>query len=178
MGNSLQDQLLQAGLVSQQQLNKAKKQKAKPPRGKKNKSRPKPEDPELRRQREEKAAHDRELNQQREEVRRQRAVAAEVRQLVRQHRLDRREGEDDIPFNFQNKDKIKRLYVPPAVHRQISAGKLKIVNDNGVFELVPPDIAEKIRQRNPSLVIDLPEEQTPDADDPYAAYQVPDDLMW
>jgi len=60
----------------------------------------------------------------------------------------------------------------------ISAGQLVIVNFNGVFELVPPDIAEKIRERNPSLVIDLPEEQQPDADDPYAQYQVPDDLMW
>ena len=64
------------------------------------------------------------------------------------------------------------------VHKKISAGQIKIVNDNGVFELVPPAVAEKIRARNPSLVIDLPEEQSPDADDPYAAYQVPDDLMW
>ena len=60
----------------------------------------------------------------------------------------------------------------------ITAGKLKIVNDNGVFELVPPAIAEKIRQRNPSLVIDLPDEQSPAEDDPYADYKVPDDLMW
>ena len=29
-----------------------------------------------------------------------------------------------------------------------------------------------------SLVIDLPEEQALEADDPYAQYQVPDDLMW
>lgn len=178
MGNSLQDQLLQAGLVSQDQLNKAKKQKAKPPRGKKKKARTRPEDPEARRRREEKAAYDRELNQQREEVRRQREVAAQVRQLVSQHKVARRESEDDVPFNFQNKDKIKRLYVSPELHQQISSGRLKIVNDNGVFELVPPDVAEKIRQRNPSLVIDLPEEKAADADDPYAEFQVPDDLMW
>ena len=87
-------------------------------------------------------------------------------------------GDDDVPFNFQNKDKIKRLYVSPDTHKLISAGKLVIVNDNGVFELVPPAIAEKIRARNPSLVIDLPSDEEPSADDPYADYQVPDDLIW
>jgi uncharacterized protein YaiL (DUF2058 family) len=177
VGNSLQDQLLQAGLVSKDQLDKAKKQKPKPPRGKK-KARAKPVDPEVRRQREEKAARERELNQQRNEVRRQREVAAQVRQLVSRNKVERKPGDDDIAFNFQNKDKIKRIYVSPELHRQISAGKLKIVNDNGTFELVPPAIAEKIRERNPSLVIDMPEEQTPAADDPYAEFQVPDDLMW
>ena len=60
----------------------------------------------------------------------------------------------------------------------ITAGRLVIVNANGKFELVPPAIAEKIRQRNPSLVIDLPEEKAPAEDDPYADFKVPDDLMW
>ena len=182
MGNSLQDQLLQAGLVDKERLDKANKDKRrqqKQQRGKKA-SRPKakPVDPEVKRQREEKAARDRELNQQRDEVRRQREVAAQVRQLVREHRHPRKPSDDDVPFNFQNKDKIKRIYVSPETHKQISAGRLVIVNDNGVFELVPPAIAEKIRQRNPSLVIDLPKDDEPAADDPYADYQVPDDLMW
>lgn len=181
MGNSLQDQLLQAGLVDEKQLNKARKQKHKQARsqkpGKKKaaKARTQPAaDP----QQAEKAARDRELNQQRDEVRRQRAVNAEVRQLVSRHRHPRAESEDDKPFHFDNKGKVKRIYVSAETHRMITEGRLVIVNDNGIFELVPPDIAEKIRERNPSLVIDLPEESTPDADDPYAGYEVPDDLMW
>jgi uncharacterized protein YaiL (DUF2058 family) len=60
----------------------------------------------------------------------------------------------------------------------ITSSKLVIVNCNGVFELVPKQIAEKIRQRNPSLVIDLTEEQPTSEDDPYAEYKVPDDLIW
>lgn len=179
MGNSLQDQLLQAGLVSREQLSKAKKQKHKQTRPRKGgkraaaKAKPQPDPRQA-----EKAAHDRDLNQQRDEVRRQRQVNAEVRQLVSRHRHPRSESDDDVPFHFDNKGKVKRIYVAPATHRLITDRKLVIVNDNGVFELVPPDIAEKVRQRNPSLVIDLPEEQAPDADDPYAAFQVPDDLMW
>ena len=181
MGNSLQDELLKAGLVDKNQLNKAKKQKSqqnRPQKGGKRaaakaKARPAP-DP----QHAEKAARDRELNEQRNEVRRQRAVNAEVRQLVSRNRHPRSESEDDVPFHFDNKGKVKRIFVSADTHKLITSGKLVIVNDNGVFELVPPAIAEKIRQRNPSLVIDLPEEQAPEADDPYAQYQVPDDLMW
>ena len=104
--------------------------------------------------------------------------AATGADTARAHRHARTPSDDDVPFNFQNKDKIKRLYVSPDTHKLISAGKLVIVNDNGVFELVPPAIAEKIRARNPSLVIDLPSDEEPSADDPYADYQVPDDLIW
>ena len=183
MANSLQDQLLKAGLIDQKKIDQAQQDKRRKAvelknKGKKKKAqaaRPKPAPtPEQL----EKIARDKELEQQRAEVRRQREVAAQVRQLVRDNRIPRPERDDDIPFHFDNKGKIKRLLVSAELHKKISDGKLKIVNDNGVFELVPPDVAEKIRARNPSLVIDLPEDDKPDADDPYAAFQVPDDLMW
>jgi len=179
MANSLQDQLLKAGLVDQKRLDQVRKdqhKKTRQQRGGKKAARPEPPKPTP--EQLEKAARDREVEQQRNEVRRQREVAAQVRQLVRNHRHPRREAEDDTPFHFENKGKIKRIYVSAETHRLIAEGKLVIVNDNGVFELVPPPIAEKIRQRNPSLVIDLPEERGLDEDDPYAQYQVPDDLMW
>jgi len=182
MGNSLQDQLLKAGLVDQKKLDQSRREKKKQaaqgqkPKQKKKASRS--ERPQLTPEQLEKQARDRELEQQRAEVRRQREVAAEVRQLVSSHRHPRSEREDDKPFHFENKGKVKRIYVSAETHRLISTGKLVIVNDNGVFELVPPPIAEKIRQRNPSLVIDLPEDQGPAEDDPYAQYQVPDDLIW
>jgi uncharacterized protein YaiL (DUF2058 family) len=181
MGNSLQDQLLKAGLIDQNRIDQARKDRQRKNRQQKPKKKaarteapqPKPTPQQL-----EKAARDRELEQQRKEVRRQREIAAQVKQLVRQHRHPRSESEDDKPFHFENKGKIKRLYVSAHTHKLIASGRLVIVNDNGVFELVPPPIAEKIRQRNPSLVIDLPEDKAPDEDDPYAQFQVPDDLMW
>jgi uncharacterized protein YaiL (DUF2058 family) len=44
---------------------------------------------------------------------------------------------------------------------------------------VPADIAERVRARDPSLVLVWNQpSQTPDEDDPYADFQVPDDLMW
>jgi uncharacterized protein YaiL (DUF2058 family) len=181
VGNSLQDELLKAGLIDKQKISQAAKQKKaqqkKKVAGKKARRAP-PVDPEVLRLREEKAARDRELNQQRDEVRRQREVNAQVRQLVSRNRHPRVERDDDIPFHFDNKGKVKRLFVSPDTHKKICDRKLVIVNDNGQFELVPPPIAEKIRARNPSLVIDLPDEQVPTADDPYADFKVPDDLMW
>ena len=182
MGNSLQDELLKAGLVDKQQVDKANKQKKQqnrqPKVSKKKKAASPKVDPKVQQERAEKAARDRELNEQRNEVRRQREVNAQVRQLVSRHRHPRKQSEDDRPFHFENKGKVKRIYVDDKTHELIASGKLVIVNDNGLFELVPKDIAEKIRQRNPSLVIDLPEDDKPAADDPYAAFQVPDDLMW
>jgi uncharacterized protein YaiL (DUF2058 family) len=182
MGNSLQDELLKAGLIDQKKIDQTRKAKKAQQRRKPTAKKPqrvKPRvDPEIQRQREEKALRDRELNAQREEVRRQREVNAQVRQLVSRNRYPRVEREDDVPFHFDNKGKIKRLFVSSEVHKMITDGELVIVNDNGQFELVPPAIAEKIRERNPSLVIDLPEEGAPTDDDPYAAYRVPDDLIW
>lgn len=182
MGNSLQDELLKAGLIDQNKIDQARKSKNKQAaQRQKPKKKPRPphaERPPLTPEQLEKQARDRELEQQRAEVRRQREVAAEVRQLVSRHKHPRVEREDDKPFHFENKGKIKRLYVSAETHQLIADRKLTIVNDNGVFELVPPEIAERIRKRNPSLVIDLPEDKGPDADDPYAQFQVPDDLMW
>jgi len=180
VGNSLQDQLLKAGLVDKDRLNQAKKKKKTKARQERNVKAGGAARPDPRRQQElaEKTARDRELNERRNEARRQREIAAQVKELVSRNRHPRRESEDDRPFFFENKGKVKQLYVSPETHKMITSGKLRIVNQNGVFDLVPPDIAEKIRERNPSLVIDLPDAQQPGQDDPYAQYQVPDDLMW
>ncbi len=45
--------------------------------------------------------------------------------------------------------------------------------------MVPRVIADKIAERDASLVVRVKKTDTAvEADDPYAAYQVPDDLMW
>lgn len=177
MGNSLQDQLLKAGLVDKNKANKASKELRKQKRQHQNKkTATAPTAEQLRQQ--EKAAKDRELNLRREEARKQREIAIQIKQLADAHRHPRSNNDDDKPFYFNNKGKIKQIYVSAETHKMITSGKLVIVNCNGVFELIPKEIAEKIRQRNPSLVIDLSEEQLTAEDDPYAEYQVPDDLIW
>ena len=68
--------------------------------------------------------------------------------------------------------------------QQIVQGKLGIARIEGRYELVPKTIAEKIQQRNKKRVVIFSEQQKPDThetideNDPYADYQIPDDLTW
>ena len=65
------------------------------------------------------------------------------------------------------------------MREHLVAGRLVIVVMNGVVELVPRVIADKIAERDASLVVRVNKSSTQvDEDDPYAAFQIPDDLMW
>jgi len=104
-------------------------------------------------------------------------LAAQVRQLIEVNRLPK--GEGDIAYNFTDEGKVKRLYVSEQMQRQLGLGRLAVVKLDEQYELVPTAVAEKIRQRDESCVILCNEpEQHSDEDDPYADYQIPDDLMW
>jgi uncharacterized protein YaiL (DUF2058 family) len=180
VGLSLQDQLLQAGLVSKSKANKAKQEKNKKVYQQRNKKDSANAETDKQRQKvlAKRAAKDLELNQKITESSNQREIAAQIKQLVEQNRHPASNSEDDTAFYFENKGKLKKMYVSAQTQEMITSGKLAIVNNNGVFELVPSRIAEKIRQRNASMVIELPKEQKPDIDDPYNEYQIPDDLTW
>jgi uncharacterized protein YaiL (DUF2058 family) len=59
------------------------------------------------------------------------------------------------------------------------AGRLVIVCQGGATELVPRVIADKIAERDASLVVRVNKASAEiDADDPYADFKIPDDLMW
>lgn len=181
MNNPFQEQLLKAGIVSEQQVKQAqqeKKQKRKQqPKGKKNKQ---PNEAELkaRKAREEKAQRDRELNQRKQQQARAKAISAEIDQLIRDN-LIARDEKCEIVYNFEHQGKVKSIYVDNDMRKKIIDGKLGIARIEGRYELVPLSVAEKIRDRNDKRVVILEEDQaTQDENDPYAQYQVPDDLMW
>lgn len=63
--------------------------------------------------------------------------------------------------------------------QQLIKGKLGIARIEGVYELIPVSVAEKIQQRNEKrVVIFKAEEKTVDENDPYADFEIPDDLTW
>jgi len=173
MAGSLKDQLLKAGLVSTKQVKKADHEKRKGKGGA-----PAPDNNAAQRAQAEKAERDRALNRQRQEEAERKANAAAIRQLIESNRIDK--GAGDVPYNFTDGSKISRVYVTAEVHAQLVKGTLCLAKLGARHELVRPDVAEKIRARDPSRVI-MPaagEPDAPAADDPYAAYQVPDDLIW
>jgi len=182
MSNPFQEQLLKAGLVTKQQVQKARQDKNK--KWKQQRSNKEIVDDEARKKAkqaaEEKAARDRELNKRKEDQARQKAISIEINQLITANRLPR-DASCEIIYNFEHNKKVKRIYVNAEMKQRIIQGKLGIARIEGRYEIVPQAIAEKIQQRNPKRVViyDAPEPGTTEnQDDPYAAYKIPDDLDW
>src|SRR5690606_17623844 len=111
MSLSLRDQLLKAGLVSEQQVQRVEREQRqqhyKAPRNERRKP-PAPTPAQLAAQKAaaEKAARDAEANRRKQEKLERRAKYAEVRQLVAAHQLPRVETEDF--YNFQDGAQIRR----------------------------------------------------------------------
>lgn len=179
MANAFQDQLLKAGLVSKDKVNKANKSKHKQARQQpKNQT---TEADERKRQVKQaaqlKAERDRELNRQKVEADNKKAIAAQIRQLVEMNRISVDGGE--TAYNFEHDKKIKHIYITGELRKQIVNGRLAIVWLDGKYELIPQKVAAKIMQRDAGFVILCNETaQASDEDDEYADYKVPDDLMW
>ena len=183
MGNGLRDQLLKAGLVNDKQVKKAVKDKQKEIRQQQGQGKPsRDEQALLERQKAqaEKAERDRQLNLQRKENAEQKALGAQVRQLIETHRQTK--GEGDTAYNFTDGNMVKRLYISDQVREKIAKGNLAIVRLDSQYELVPADVAEKIRERDSGSVVlwhvPTSENASNSAADPYAQYEVPDDLIW
>ena len=202
MAQSLQDQLLKAGLVTEKQVQDSRRQdkgarkakkapkKARPPQARS--VVPTAETPvtpatererEIARQRAAKVARDRALNQDRQADRERKARRAQARQLIEQQ--SRNEAGADQPYNFQRGRKIKRMYVSAAQRGELLAGRLAILGLEGAQHVMTPEAAERVHALAPDAWVHRQDPNAPASqaqahaeDDPYAAYQVPDDLMW
>ena len=187
--SSLQEQLLKAGLVDKNKLNQAKKEKqkrsnqARKSAGKSAAARLDPKKAAAEKRHAERVARDRALEQKRKQAADQKAVAAQVKQLIETNKVDRSKGE--IPYSFVYRKKIKKMYIGETEKNALAAGRLAIVtlviqNEGRRFELVPMEVANKIAEREPETVIELnrEDELAAEGDDPYADFKIPDDLTW
>src|SRR5690606_23478394 len=93
----------------------------------------------------------RELNAQRDAQAKKKAVIAQILQMVQQNRQSK--GGGDVAYNFVHGTKIERIYASAAVRSQLAAGQLVIVRLGDATELVPKVVADKIAERDPSLVV-------------------------
>lgn len=180
MNNPFQDQLLKAGLVTKQQVQKANQDKNRKKKQQQSRKQKVVDETKLKAQQaaEEKAKRDRELNNRREQQARQKAISIEINQLIMNNCIARDQS-CDIVYNFEHNKKVKRIYVNAEMKQQIIQGKLGIARIEGRYELVPKAIAEKIQHRNEKrVVIWNKEQQAEDENATYSNYQIPDDLMW
>ena len=103
---------------------------------------------------------------------------AQIKDLVERNCI--RQEENGVAYQFTDKNKVKTVYLSEKVRLSVVNGRTGIVKIDNTYELVPAEIAKKILERSAESVIVLlePTSELIAEDDPYANYQVPDDLIW
>jgi len=189
MAGSLQDQLLKIGVIDKQKKKKVQHEQRKDGNkarqavksGKKVDSQTQVDQQQLAQERHDKKIRDLELNKQRDAERAEKAIVAEVQQIIQQHTVVIPK-QADVAYNFTHRNKVKKIYVTSEQQQQLTLGQLAIATIGERHLLIPDKIAEKIEARLPNSVIRIRPEinysETIANDDPYANYEIPDDLMW
>lgn len=182
MSKSIADQLMGLGLADKKQVQKDKAQKRKQQKqARKHKTDDVDESKAAAEQaRKEKAERDRQLNLERQQAAEQKALLAQVKQIVERTRIGLDDGE--IKYNFADRtdNKVKSLYVTERVQDDLAKGKLAIAVVDDKFHVVTAAVADKISERSDNSIVYQADAQANevDEDDPYKDYVIPDDLMW
>lgn len=182
MAGSLFDQLQNAGLVDAQKAKKAKK--AKHQQAKQNKGKKKPAQVSeaallVEKAAKQQAEKDRQLNLERQQRLQEKAKQAEVLQLLESNQLKGFEGE--IVYNFADDKQVKTFNVNAKTQKALVSERLRIARFNGGYVLITAEVAEKVAQRDETVLIALSDndDNLSQADkDYYAQFEIPDDLIW
>ena len=181
---SLQDQLLKAGLTTKQKTRQANSDKRK-----KNKQKRSGVDIEtslqekikqdLAKAQQEKQAKDQALNEEKKQQLEKKEQKLRILQILQHHQLKNCTGESEYNYTFDNK--IKKLHLDEVTHRALVNGRLALCGQDEITYIVTSETAEKLAELDASVIL-LKNEKVQSAevedDDPYADYQIPDDLMW
>ena len=192
MAGSLQDQFLAAGLIKKQKANNIKTAKKKAvKKSRANNTELVDEATELaKKAQEEQRQKSQDLNKEKKAESEQKAIQAQIRQIIELNSIKKAPkemSEDDLSaYNFTCDKKIKTMHISPQNHDLVTRGKIAIARllngTNEVFHLIPAEAASKISERDDKVIVLLNDgsgqSDDVDADDPYADFEVPDDLMW
>ncbi|MDM8565774.1 DUF2058 domain-containing protein [Candidatus Halobeggiatoa sp. HSG11] len=184
MSNSLRDQMLKAGLVSKKQAKKLEQQNKQKVRQQRKQKKDITDENSVsyiasQKQKEE-IARTKELNRLKEEKRLQKEQQSQIRDIIKRHTVN--EPDADIVYNFvvESDKLVKQIFVTLKQQQQLINGYLAIafVDDN--YHLIPAPVADKLLERVPEIIVcyNNDTDSASDGDDPYADYQIPDDLMW
>jgi len=179
MSNSLLDQLLKAGLVTQERIEQAKQPKPKAPQQKVHKNKPPvvanlaPKTPAPAKSKPKpaseleafyKAREQAERSEREEAERRQREIAlrrkqarTQIRTLINENQCNVEEAE--VRYNFVIGENIKYLYVTEQQQQALADGLLAITFMDGKRWLIPADTAQQILTLDPdkAIIINHPE---------------------
>lgn len=180
--NPLQEQLLKAGLAKKAKLAQAAREQNKDWHAK-GATEASEAQREAQRAREEKADKDRALAAGRKAQARAAELGAQARQIIQDKKLPR-SGESE--YRFTSDGAIRTVLVDDDVRKRLATGAVVIARLGERYELLPRAAAEKVRERDASLIVldhgqaaDMaPEPSSAEDDAYYARFQVPDDLVW
>lgn len=178
--NPLQEQLLKAGLVKKSKVAEVAREQNRA-RHAKGPAAPNEIQLEAERARAEKAERDRALEAERKAQARSAELRAQARQIIEDRKVPRA-GESE--YRFTADGAIRTMLVSDELRRQLSTGALVIVSVGGGYELLPRVAADKVRERDPGMIVvdhgqaTGPSPTTSEDDAYYAQFQVPDDLVW
>lgn len=181
---SLQDQLLKAGLTTKQKARQANSDKRKKNKQKRSgveieASLQEKIKQDLVKTQQEKQAKDQALNEDKKQQLEKKEQKLRIQQILQHHQIKNGTGESEYNYTFDNK--IKKLYLDAVTHRALVNGRLALCGQDEVTYIVTSETAAKLAELDASVVLlqnEKVQSEQVEEDDPYADYQIPDDLMW
>jgi uncharacterized protein YaiL (DUF2058 family) len=181
---SLQDQLLKAGLTTKQKSQQANSDKRKKNKQKRSgvqheASLQEQVKKDLEKAKIEKQIKDNALNDEKKKQLAIKEQSLRIKQILIHHQLKGVNGESEYNYTFGSK--IKKLLVDAITHKALVNGRLALCGVDEVTYLVTSETAAKVAELDSTVILvqnDKLASDTVDEDDPYAEFQIPDDLMW
>ena len=181
---SLQDQLLKAGLTTKQKARQANSDKRKKNKQKRSgvavdASLQEQVKKELELAKQEKLARDTALNDEKKAALAAKEQQLRIAQILQHHQITNVNGEAE--YNYTLNSKIKKLFIDDVTHRALVNGRLALCGVDEKTYIVTAETAEKVASLDEQVILvqnTKVETAVSDEDDPYAEFQIPDDLMW
>ncbi|NNG76713.1 DUF2058 domain-containing protein [Acinetobacter sp. ANC 4277] len=175
--NALQAQLLKAGLVDNKKAKKLSKQAVHEQRtGQSNEAELKAK---IEQDKQEKLAKDQALDLEKKRLLQGKELKAAIIQMINQHKI--RDIDGEVAYQFIDESKIKKIYLNQQIYNALVSGSLVIAKESEGYAVLPKALADRINDKMEGFIIvnnSEKNEQITDEEDPYAAYVIPDDLMW
>lgn len=180
---SLQDQLLKAGLTTKQKtrqanVDKRKKNKQKRSGVQHGNSLQEQVQQDLIKAKSDKQTKDNALNEQKQLQLAAKERVLRIKQILTHHQIKGVAGDHEYNYTFDTT--IKKLPLDLVTHKALVNGQLALCGLDEITYLVTRETAEKLSELDKSIILvqnDKVQDEV-DEDDPYADYQIPDDMMW
>lgn len=128
---------------------------------------------------EQKLAKDQALDLEKKRLLQGKELKAAIVQMISQHKIHQLDG--DVAYQFIDESKVKKIYLNQQIYNALVSGSLVIAKEDDGFAVLPKILADRIDAKMTGFIIvnnSQKNEQITDEEDPYAAYVIPDDLMW